>query len=696
LEDDRDFELFILIDNPNLKEMSTQLLETIEISRRLIFPNPNLNYKTNLILRHTLNDLADIKEKALKREKAMDKTDPIQPPDEPCSRGAKNPMNAMMSLGALARMLSIGQPPSLRQLGALLGFSSVRISLRDALLQGTSLAIKSTMIEPPAEFIVVEQGDTPIQRLIPYLRGFARDKNPRKTLVEAAIQFISGNTATARALADLAVTGRSSYEKFSQAPLTEETLVSDVKAGFASRWLPIPSDSQIMSALTYVLDRSYNVAFALRGPYPERAALRRSLNWIAVSGEDDSPHRPVNTESAPYPQYEIPVLVGNPVVFIKTRFFIASPPTSASLMKTAPLPSPGRLLPPDAKPVVPEGDRVILFVHGHSSRAEEALELIPWIHQAGLAHGTRFSVICIDLPSNGYSSMIDHNAVALSWATKFPGGVFDSGPINTPILDFIEDFIIAFVEELDRYTPIKNRFAGVIGGSLGGNMGLRLGRRNLIKWPWLAAGIVSWDPASVWDPFVRDELKRHAPEHCREKWDEAEKDAFSRYNYFAEVFGGAIFDSAGKEKKLDELIVKALTPTQPNMWYRDDWKPCKDNHISAALTDRFEIYNQYFRRWHWRVAGEQLIYSHVAHVKYEDSHSPYRYELNQARQLLAAGEKDNYNWSNIYDATRKLAEKMVQTPGRSLFLLDTGHSIHAERPRYLADQIVSFFTLEAG
>lgn len=132
------------------------------------------------------------------------------------------------------------------------------------------------------------------------------------------------------------------------------------------------------------------------------------------------------------------------------------------------------------------------------------------------------------------------------------------------------------------------------------------------------------------------------------------------------------------------------------MWYRADWKPCKDDHIFTARTDRFEIYHQYFRRWHWRVAGEQLIYSHVAHAKYEDSLSPYRYELNRARQLLAAGEKDNYKWANIYNATRELAEKMVKTPGRSLFLLDTGHSIHVERPRYLADQIVSFFTVEAG
>jgi len=96
--------------------------------------------------------------------------------------------------------------------------------------------------------------------------------------------------------------------------------------------------------------------------------------------------------------------------------------------------------------------------------------------------------------------MIEHSTAAPE-ATTFPGGIFDHGPINTPLLDFIENFIVAFVDCIDRYTPIKNRFAGVIGGSLGGSMGLRLGR---LSWAWLANGIVSWSPASVWDPYVQN------------------------------------------------------------------------------------------------------------------------------------------------------------------------------------------------
>lgn len=607
---------------------------------------------------------------------------PIQPPDEPCSEVAINPRNAMLSLRSLTRVLPING--SLRNLSSTVGLN-MPVSLREALLQGTWRAIQPEAIELPPLIIVGPEG-----RLNLYLRTFAQGKDPRKTLIQAAIECSLGNTVIATALADLAVTGRTSYEAFAKAPLTETILISDVKASFANLDLPLPSDAQIMLALTTVLDRAFKVAFALRGPYPERAVLRRSLGWIAVSGEDDPPHRPVNTVSAPYPQYEIPVVVGS--VTVQTRFFIASPPLPANAMTTS-FPTPGRSLPYEATPLVPDGDRVILFIHGHSSRAEEALELIPWLHQAGLAHGVRFSVISLDLPNNGYSSMFDHTVVAPSSATTFPGGILDHGPINTPILNFIENFIVSFVEELDHFSPIKHQFAGVIGGSLGGNMGLQLGRRDLTVYPWLASGIVSWDPASVWTAMVHDEAKRHAPEHCRDKWDENENEAFSRVNYFAEVFDNKIFEPNGKRTTNPFLMVGELLPAQPTMWYRNEpeWQPCKNNHIKATHTERYEIYNQWFRRWHWRVAGEQLIYSHVDHVNHEDSHSPYRYELNRVRQLLAAGAKDKYPpAANIYDDTRMLAQKMVDTPGRSLFLLNTGHSLHAERPRYLAGQIVNF------
>ena len=67
-----------------------------------------------------------------------------------------------------------------------------------------------------------------------------------------------------------------------------------------------------------------------------------------------------------------------------------------------------------------------------------------------------------------------------------------------------------------------------------------------------------------------------------------------------------------------------------------------------------------------------------------------RYAGNTVRTLLAAGADDDFAYSNIFPASRKLAQWMVNTPGRSLFLTRTGPSMHLERPRLMARQIVAF------
>jgi hypothetical protein len=380
------------------------------------------------------------------------------------------------------------------------------------MVNGTERALRPEMIASPNEaldpstilfptalgtdqFTIIEASQ--FGRLKTSFRDAARREDPTRNLTTAAIRFLDGDP-WADAYADLAVTGRASYEAFTRAPLTDALLFEAVRAA-----RPTLPTATIQNAVTHVLDRAYQVAWAMRGPYPQRAAVRRTLGWIAVSGEDDSPHRPVNNACAPYPQYEIPVTVG--LITVKTRFFIASPPRDPACIASSGLPLPRRTLPDEGSPCVPAGDRVLLFVHGHSSSAEEALPVIPWIHQEGAKRGVSFSVISVDLPSNGYSEMIEHTDVAPSTSTTYPDDVTadQSRPINTPILTFIEDFLVAFVNALEPYTPIKNRFAGVIGGSLGGSMGLRLGRRaDLDALPWLANGTVSWSPASVWEPKI--------------------------------------------------------------------------------------------------------------------------------------------------------------------------------------------------
>jgi pimeloyl-ACP methyl ester carboxylesterase len=83
--------------------------------------------------------------------------------------------------------------------------------------------------------------------------------------------------------------------------------------------LPTPvSSNDLIPYADKALARAYQVAWALRGPDPaQRYQLRNTLGWIAVSGEDDAPDRPVNvpsgipifgpdgkTQVSSYPQYD--------------------------------------------------------------------------------------------------------------------------------------------------------------------------------------------------------------------------------------------------------------------------------------------------------------------------------------------------------------------------------------------------------
>jgi len=528
------------------------------------------------------------------------------------------------------------------------------------------------LVDPQQEF-----------RLAPELRAAAKTRNPMEMLARAAQAFYRATHPPAnltaaeqrrrhddhvrlgKALADLAVTGRRSFAAFKSRPPTDASLNAPTRAKLPKSATP----ADVAAAIKKALDRAYKVGWALRGPVTQQAALRAPLRWIAVSGEDDKPHRPVNVEAPPFEQFEVAVKTQGRT--LQTRFFIASADKGPA---PAPIPPSSRALPPDPVPSLPAGHKVILFLHGHSSGAEEALEIIPHILKAGKDRGRKYSIISFDLPNNGYSESFNHEIVAPKNATTYPGGIFDHTPIKTPILDFEEEFVAAFVDAVDKVTPIKQRFAGVIGGSLGGNLGLRLGRRNLARDPWLKAGIVSWSPASVWDPMVQDEIKRHAPDHCRDMW-MVEEAPRTRWDYFNELYD----------------LKRFIWPhTQPEAWYREGWEPCKTLHIKESRIARQEIYDANFRKWHWRMAGEQLIYSHVDRVNHFNKHTPFRYELNKVRALLIAGAADDWQWVNIYSASRTLAALMVHTPGNSLFLSQTGHSIHFERPRFLAKEIAKF------
>lgn len=526
----------------------------------------------------------------------------------------------------------------------------------------------------PLKFAYIPEG-----RLIAELREAAETRDPTEILARSAAEFHrvrrqpsvldrEAKVDFATALADLAVTGRASYRTL-QNGLDADSIRTKARQRLAGDADP-PTDTQLTASIDQALDRAYAVAWALRGPAAQRADLRSALGWIAVSAEDDPPHRPVNVPAAPYEQYEIQVSGGRPAVW--TRFFIASAEGPAA-ERHEPQP---RALPPDPVPAIPAEHEVILFLHGHSSGAEEALELIPHLLRAGLERGKRYSIVSFDLPNNGYSETFNQTRVAETHETTYPRVPTDRGPIVTPILDYIEDFVVDFAKRLNEVASIESRFAGVIGGSLGGSLGLRLGRRDLSDAPWLGRRIVSWSPAGVWNPKAQHPEDYLAPDLCLRRAAEVET-AGSRFDYFQRVY--------------DVSDLKGILAPQSEYWYRPGWELAKRSVRLSRLARR-EIYNWRYRQWHWRVAGEQLVYSHFDRVDHEDPATPFRYELNKVPTLLAAGAADNGFGTKIYDNTAKLAALMVNTPGRLLLVRDTGHSIHLERPHYFAQEIATFLS----
>jgi pimeloyl-ACP methyl ester carboxylesterase len=426
------------------------------------------------------------------------------------------------------------------------------------------------------------------------------------------------------------------------------------------------TNAEVAAAVDTALDRAYAVAWALRGPPVQQAALRAPLGWIAVSGEDDKPHRPVNVPPPPYEQHE--VVVPTEWQGIATRFFIASavePPLRTATPRA-------RQTPDDPPaPTVPDDHHVILFLHGHSSGADEAMGIIPALLQAGLDRGVKYSVLAVDLPNNGYSQEFDHLAFSPRTESTYPKDPADQTHINAPVLDFIENFVVAFVDSLP--TSISTKLVAVIGGSLGGNLTLRLGRRDLTGKSWKIPAIVSWDAASVWPPKVAHLIEYMAPNSCFDQCG-ADELTESRDDFFFESY-------------LKTHALGVIQP-QPEYWYRDGYVG-KPFHIAQSKFARFEIYSRFFRQWHWRVAGEQLIYSHIDNEIFRDGSTPFRYEGNVVRTLLVAGADDDYLGTRIYSNTIYLSEK-IPVDGRRLLLNTTGHSVHFERPAYFAREIVKF------
>jgi pimeloyl-ACP methyl ester carboxylesterase len=487
------------------------------------------------------------------------------------------------------------------------------------------------------------------------------------------------------AATQLAVTGSNAFAAWSANP-TQDLTPYLIQEGMPSAAAAAASE-QIMSDFNAALQ-------AVRSPGAgiNETSLRQGMkqNWIAVSGEDDPPDYPVNVDIAKYPQYHIPVTVPTPAgpnssINVSIRCIIAS--------------NPGTTSPPE-KPYIPPGDEVLLYIHGEGSRAEEAADFIPAIFSVGEAADRSFTVIAFDQPSCGYSTMVPHISVA---PMDFAG---------TPILDFVENTIIAFVEAL--VIPLGNPITAIVGGSLGGHMALRLAASQK---DWVR-NVIAWSPASVMDHDVSflgisfsqstladstltgratdgptppwpasSEIPASRPDFFNTVWCQ---DTFNPTDYDIGAVVGALLAAGAFPNILVILGAAAIAaailalptiPPQPQMWYRDDWTS-KPTYITESRLDRREVYNTDFRQWHWRICEEMIGFKFDALVA----------GMNKPL-LLMVGEEDNYPEVHFLSNVSSFAGALTGPAQGGLTIQDTGHSIHNERPFFLAHQVVNFARL---
>jgi pimeloyl-ACP methyl ester carboxylesterase len=541
--------------------------------------------------------------------------------------------------------------------------------------------------EPPDELI-----EHPHEgRLIPELRNLLRDhpSDPSALLVESAVRLAVApldvlEVRKAKAIADLAVTGTNMFEAFRQSPPRDAAIVAALQR---SARVSGRSQSEVAHAVDQALDRAYRLALILRG-WSQRSDSP-TLGWFAVSGEDDPPHRPVNVPGPslnghPLFQYDLDVDVPRTEQsnrkMVRTRYVVAGHlPPPAGLGVTVSQAVSQRLLPSlDRQPVIPANAKIVLYIHGLDSRLEECLEVAPALVESG------FIVISMDLPNFGYAGKFRHQDIA---DPPQPGRQnIDVGPYGA--LAFLEAFIVAFIDTLDaqQAASIKHRIVAVVGGSLGGNMGLRLAERGLASERWVHS-IVSWSPGSTWGwsweryghadgPL---DIERSVPVDMTRKRMLEDEGVASRREFFRHQYLPPVFPEP--RELITESRFGGMTAGHS---FRDSWQPCKDSLIAGGRRERREIYHEHVRQWHWRVANEQLVFMHL-----EPREQP-RYRKILSRVLLGSGEKDNYRPEFLYDNTRQLATRMLNTPGHTMWLRETGHSFHNERPLELARAIAAF------
>ena len=611
--------------------------------------------------------------------------------------------------------------------------------------------------------------------------------------------------ACAKHLAELAVTGRQAYNSFiswdplfgpatsGPQPADLLQLLQTTYSGASSP--PVPpigsvkafTNLQLKSAVNMVLLQAYRALYAIRSNLPAWRQFRAGSHaWLAVSGEKDTPHRPVNVPTAPYPQYDIavPMTVNGQAVTLTTRYMLAASRTFIELQSNKrvcvgcpalptttpapaipivraqlpicpinpPKPLPQRScfvnrwsLPVDSlgtpPPLTDQSQySYIIYIHGGGSRLEEADALAAQLTAQSGSH--KLIVISFDLPNSAYA---DQWLRSPSSAPTFLDAdtLFEDNPtgnvFNFPLLAFTMQFVTSFIFELGQQNVINpNRVIAVVGGSLGGNISLLLAMSGqpsataafapgLVSSPTNSANspivhplppsanIVVWSPTAMVSYIdnagliAGNNLKSSSPQ-----WQSEVPGTRSAYFYHVYYHDTATFPG--------------FLPPDPEMWYRSDWadsnnvNDCEASFIAQSRFDRYEVYSSAMRRWTTAIDTEQAIFSFQTNTdRSNDTYAP-NYGFIGGRVLLLTGACDDYDndisqpnvvqptlstgicnnqvlgntgrnlatHQDIYGFTHDVANDMQAATGKAAFINDTGHSIHDERPAFLADQILGF------
>ncbi|GAB4207742.1 MAG: hypothetical protein OHK0013_25640 [Sandaracinaceae bacterium] len=502
--------------------------------------------------------------------------------------------------------------------------------------------VASALPALPAELQPGKEGRADPAARAALRRALLGPASPSPILVEAALLALASDARSqtlARFVADCAVSGRAAAAEHAASRPVPQAIAQEMQRRLGRA---APPRAALDHAAELVCDRASATAKYLALDGSARRGVT-SPGWIGVSGEDDPPHRPANVPASPLTAHDCTLWIP-----------IEDPPS-------APRPRRGVTLTLRYACRGPlDGTRpVVLLLHGHSSRLEETDALAE-----ALLATTTCSVLALDLPSSGYSETIDPAVL-----------VPDDTVGGDQALDFLDRTLDAFVHHvLGVAGHPTQKVACVCGGSLGGNLAIRAGAR---KPRWLGGRIAAWSPASVWSPTTL-KLALDVP-FGRSR--EVERDG-SRADYFRQVF----------DERLPLVGGQLAGMTQPDTWYAPDW-PGRDAAIRTCRAQRRETYQRDFRKWHWRVAYEQLLGSLTTPGTAPNGARipPTIEKLPGTKVLLLAGREDDLEFTNIYARVAEIGPRLAQlgVVGTTLLLEATGHSIHDERPAYLAQQIAA-------